>query len=71
MSSYPQIKHLKCYFHVIKYCKDNLKRLTRAEQTPILADIDYLHSSSTEIDFNGHFEKVMLEWNRTVEGGRV
>ena len=55
-----------CYFHVVKCCKDNLKRCTRAEQKPIFHDIYYLHCSSSEVDFNERYDEVMSRWRASV-----
>jgi hypothetical protein len=55
-----------CYFHAVKYCKDNFKRYTRADKASLFADIYYLHCSSSEVDFNEHFEEVMLKWRTAV-----
>jgi hypothetical protein len=64
--TYSQIKHLMCYFHVVKCCKDNLKQCTKAEQKQIFADIYYLHCSSSNDDFRECYEEVMPRWRRAV-----
>lgn len=55
-----------CYFHVVKCCKDKLKRCTRAEQTAIFRDIYYLHCSCCPEDFIERYEEVMAKWRSTV-----
>jgi hypothetical protein len=44
---------------VVKCCKDNLKRCTRAEQKPIFHDIYYLHCSSSKVDFNERYDEAI------------
>ncbi len=66
LTTYPEFVHLMCYFHVVKCCKDNLKRCSRAEQKPIFHDIYYFHCSSSEVDFNEHYDEVISRWRTSV-----
>ena len=60
------MKHLMCYFHVAKCCKDQLKRCTKAEQKSIMDDVYYLHCSSCQEDFIERYEEIMPRWRTTI-----
>ena len=66
LTTYPQMKHLMCYFHVAKCCKDQLKRCTKAAQKSIMDEVYYLHCSSCEEDFIERYEEIMPRWRTTV-----
>ncbi len=51
LKTYPTIKHLMCYFHVVKNCKDRVKCRPKAVQESIMTDIQYLHSSYSDNEF--------------------
>jgi hypothetical protein len=66
LTTYPQMKHLMCYFHVAKCCKDQLKRCTKTEQKSIMDEVYYLHCSSCQEDFIERYEEIMPRWRSTV-----
>ena len=66
LTTYPQMKHLMCYFHVAKCCKDQLKRCTKTEQKSIMDDVYYLHCSSCQEDFIERYEEIMPRWRTAV-----
>ena len=59
---YPTITHLMCYFHVIKSCKDHLKSCRKEVQSKIMSDINYLHSSMSEEEFQLRYQDTMCNW---------
>jgi hypothetical protein len=52
LTTYPSVKHLMCYFHVVKNCKDHLKSFPKEVQKTFLCDIQFLHSSTSEEEFS-------------------
>jgi hypothetical protein len=62
LTTYPSVKHLMCYFHVVKNCKDHLKSFPKEKQKTILCDIQFLHSSTSEEDFSVREVTILQKW---------
>lgn len=63
LSIYPAVQHLMCYFHVVKNCKDHLKRCKKDIQSSVLSDINYLHNSVSKEEFKVRYDEVVQKWN--------
>ncbi len=55
-----------CYFHIVKNCTDNLKRFPKEVQGSILSDIQFLHSSTSEVDFSEREATILWKWYELV-----
>lgn len=62
LTTYPTIKHLMCYFHVIKNCKDHVKCRPKSVQESIMKDIYYLHQSYSQEEFQVRLEETNSKW---------
>jgi hypothetical protein len=59
---YPNIKTLMCYFHVVNFCKENLRSHLAATQKVICDQIYHLQCSVSEQEFEGRYRKVSARW---------
>ncbi len=62
LTTYPSVKHLMCYFHIVKNCKDHLKSFPKEVQKTILCDIQFLHLSTSEEDFSVREVTILRKW---------
>ena len=62
IATYPNIKTLMCYFHVVNCCKKNLRSHPAVTQKTICDDIYHLHCSVSEVEFEGRYREVSARW---------
>jgi hypothetical protein len=64
IATYPKVKTLMWYFHVVDCCKKNLRSHPAATQKQICEDVYYLHSSISQIEFESRYMEVAGKWRR-------
>ncbi len=68
LRTYPTCTHLMCYFHVVKNCKDRMKGRPKDVHESIMNDIHYLHSSSSENEFQVRLTEAVTKWHNEEPG---
>ncbi len=68
LRTYPTCKHLMCYFHVVKNCKDCMKGRPKDVQESIMNDIHYLHSSYSGNEFQVRLTEAVTKWRNDEPG---
>ena len=66
MAAFPGVKHLMCYFHVVKNCKEKLRSYDKNTQRDVLGNVSDLHSCVTEVQFQQLLNTFLPRWNDTV-----
>ena len=62
LDCFPTTYHLMCYFHVVKVCKEKLAGNAMTEQKHILRQIEELHSSIDQSEFDRLYTEFFLQW---------
>lgn len=62
MACFPGIQHLMCYFHVKQACQVKLRGKPMKEQKDVLHDIDELHSTTSQTEYNELYRITFRKW---------
>jgi hypothetical protein len=61
------IPFLNCFFHIKKNVKENTKNLDHDKYSGIMADVDFLHFSRSEVQYEERWLKVRSKWHNDAE----
>jgi hypothetical protein len=64
IATYPNVKTLMCYFHVVNCCKKNLRSHPAANQKLVYEGVYYLHTSISQTEFEFTYTEVAGKWRR-------
>jgi hypothetical protein len=62
IATYPNVKTLMCYFHVVNCCKKNLRSLPAATQKQSCDDVYHLHCSISQVELENRYREVARRW---------
>jgi hypothetical protein len=62
LACFPGIQHLMCYFHVKQACQVKLRGKPMKEQKDVLHDIDELHSTTSQAEYNELYRITFRKW---------
>jgi hypothetical protein len=63
IATYPHVKTLMCYFHVVNCFEKNLRSHPAATQK-LICDVYYLNTSISQIEFESRYTEVAGKWRR-------
>jgi hypothetical protein len=63
LATYLHVKTLMCYFHMVNYCKKNLRSHPAVTQKKICEDVYYLHTSVSQIKLESRNTEVAGKWS--------
>jgi hypothetical protein len=62
LATYPCVKTLMCYFHVVYCCKKNLRNHPAVTKKMICEEVYYLHTSISQVEFEARYAEVAAKW---------
>jgi hypothetical protein len=62
LACFPGVQHLMCYFHVKQACQVKLRGKPMKEQKDVLHDIDELHSTTSQTEYNDLYRITFRKW---------